>query len=52
MNSQYPMLDYLREVLDEHTLKLEGLNAGVIQAVWLIVLIHDVEDKYRQNGLL
>ena len=47
-----PILSYIRELLDEHTLPLEGNNAGVIEARWLVVLLHKVEEHYRANGLL
>jgi len=50
MSERLPMLVYLREILDEHTLPLEDMNAGMIEAVWLIYLIRDVETVYRSNG--
>jgi len=46
-----PLLNYLREVLDEHTLPLEDGNAGIIEAYWLIDLIKNVELGYKNNGL-
>ena len=46
-----PLLNYLREVLDEHTLPLEDSNAGIIEAHWLIDLIKNVELGYKNNGL-
>lgn len=48
----FPLLQYLREVLDEHTLPLEDTNAGLIEATWLLDLIGCVEEGYRNNGLL
>lgn len=48
--ARLPMLAYLREVLDEHTLPLEDMNAGMVEATWLIYLIVDVEKVYRSNG--
>ena len=50
MSERLPMLVYLREILDEHTLPLEDMNAGMIEAVWLIYLINQVESVYRSNG--
>ena len=48
--ARLPMLTYLREVLDEHTLPLEDMHAGMIEAVWLIYLITTVEKVYKDNG--
>ena len=48
--SRLPMLSYLREVLDEHTLPLEDMNAGMVEATWLIYMIVNVEKVYRSNG--
>jgi hypothetical protein len=50
MSERLPMLVYLREVLDEHTLPLEDMNAGMIEAVWLIYMINTVETVYRSKG--
>lgn len=47
-----PVLTYLREVLDEHTLPLEDSNAGLIEANWLLDMINLLEEGYRNNGLL
>lgn len=47
-----PIISYIRELLDEHTLPLEGSEAGVIEAGWLVVLLHKLEEKYRDDGLL
>ncbi len=47
-----PMLKYMREVLDEHTLPLEDNNSGMIEAVWLVEMIHHLEAEYKANGLL
>ena len=47
-----PILTYLRKVLDEHTLPLENSNAGLIEAEWLLDMIHKVEEGYKKNGLL
>ena len=48
--ARLPMLIYLREILDEHTLPLEDTNAGLIEAVWLVHMINKVESVYRLNG--
>lgn len=50
MSGRLPMLVYLREILDEHTLPLDDMNAGMIEAVWLVYLINQVERVYRSNG--
>ena len=47
-----PMLGYLREVLDEHTLPLEGSNASLVEAMWLIDMIEELEAGYKSDGLL
>lgn len=44
-----PILDYLRQVLDEHTLPLETKGVGLIEAVWLIDMIHEVEELYKND---
>ncbi len=48
--TQRPILKYLREVLDEHTIPLADMNAGMIEAVWLIYMINKVEEVYKSNG--
>lgn len=48
----FPMISFLREVLDEHTLPLEDNNVGLIEAKWLVDLIQKVEQGYKNNGLL
>lgn len=45
-----PILDYMREVLDEHTLPLEDKSAGLIEATWLVDMIHKTEKRYKTNG--
>jgi len=50
MSERLPMLVYLREILDEHTLPLDDMNAGMIEAVWLVYLINHVERVYKSNG--
>jgi hypothetical protein len=52
MSTYSPILRYLREVLDEHTLPLEDLGTGLIEATWLLDMIHKVETIYRNDGLL
>ena len=47
-----PILKHLRKVLEEHTLPLEDKNSGMIEAIWLIVMLKEVEDKYRKNGTI
>jgi hypothetical protein len=52
MSYNMPILDYLREVLDEHTQPLDDPRAGVIEAGWLVDMIHEVEVAYRAYGTL
>lgn len=49
---QLPIIRYLREVLNEHTLPLEQPGAGMIEAVWLVDMLHVVEGVYRAHGSL
>jgi len=44
------MITYMMEVLDEHTIPLEDLNAGLIEAVWLLRMITKTEEVYREHG--
>lgn len=52
MGYNLPMLLYIRTVLDEHTIPLEGPGVELIEAVWLIDMLHKVEAAYRQYGTL
>jgi hypothetical protein len=45
-----PMIEYMREVLDEHTLPLADKGAGLVEATWLIDMIHKTEERYKTNG--
>ena len=45
-----PMIAYMRQVLDEHTLPLEGKDVGLVEAGWLIDMIHKAEEYYDKNG--
>ena len=47
-----PILRHIRQVLEEHTLPLPDMNAGLIDALWLVMMLQKVEDKYRQNGTI
>lgn len=51
-NHSTPLIRYMREVLEDHTLPLEDLGAGLIEAVWLIHMINKVEKLYRENGTI
>ncbi len=42
--AELPLLKYMREVLDEHTIPLEDTSVGMIEAVWLIHLLNEVEE--------
>jgi len=52
MSCNLPILVYLRAVLDEHTIPLDPPGAGMIEAGWLIDMIHKVESTYRDYGTL
>jgi hypothetical protein len=47
-----PILKHIRQVLEEHTLPLPDMNAGLIDALWLVMMLQKVEDKYRKNGTI
>lgn len=49
---QTPILTYLRKVLDEHTIPLESVNAGLVEAEWLLNMVRKLEKDYVKNGLL
>lgn len=49
---QWPIVNYLREVLNEHTLPLAQPGVGMIEARWLVDLLHTVEKVYKNNGCL
>jgi len=42
----------MRKVLEDHTLPLEDMNAGMIEALWLVMMLKEVEEKYRKNGTI
>ena len=43
------MLEYMRKVLDEHTIPLADKGAGLIEATWLVDMIHKTEERYKNN---
>jgi hypothetical protein len=45
-----PMLKYLREVIDEHSIPLEDPNTVVIEAAWLIDMLAKVESVHKNDG--
>ncbi len=47
-----PILAHMRKVLEDHTLPLKDMNAGMIEAIWLIRMLKKVEAKYRKNGTI
>ncbi len=50
MEYQEPrMLKYMREVLDEHTIPLAHKGSGLVEATWLIDMIHKTEECYKIN---
>ena len=52
MRYNLPILIYLRIVLDEHTIPLATPGTGMVEAVWLIDMIHKVEATYREYGTI
>ncbi len=52
MSYNLPMLLYIRTVLYEHTIPLEDPNTGMIEAGWLIDMLHSVEATYREYETL
>ena len=44
-----PMIAYIRQVLDEHTLPLDDKGTGLVEAGWLIDMVHTAEEHYRKN---
>lgn len=47
-----PMLIYLYEIMDQHTIPLEDMAAQVITAGWLLMMLSDTETAYRRHGTL
>ena len=52
MNYPLPFLSYLDEVLDEHTLPLEDVGTGLIEAVWLLKMIAKTRGAYKKHGTI
>ncbi len=51
MECQQPeMIKYMREVLDEHTIPLADKGSGLVEATWLVDMIHKTEECYKING--
>jgi len=44
-----PLITYMREVLNEHTLPLADKGTGLIEATWLVDMIHKVEEHYKTH---
>ncbi len=44
-----PILDYMRKVLDEHTIPLIDKGTGLVEATWLIDMIHKTEEHYKTD---
>jgi hypothetical protein len=40
----------MRKILDEHTIPLSDKGVGLIEATWLVDMIHKVERYYKKNG--
>jgi hypothetical protein len=50
MRSRSPMITYMYKVLDDHSLPISGSSAVIIEACWLVDMIHSTEDNYARNG--
>jgi hypothetical protein len=44
-----PMLSYIRDVLDDHTIPLEDPKSAMIEAAWLIDMLHAVEAVHKND---
>ena len=45
-----PILVHMREVLEEHITPLEeDASVGMVNAPWLLDMIHSLEDYYRKH---
>ena len=44
-----PILNYVREVLNEHILPLADRGAGLVQAPWLLDMLHTLEELYKND---
>ncbi len=44
-----PMIEYMRKVLDEHTIPLADKGAGLIEATWLVDMINKTEQCYKTD---
>lgn len=45
-----PIIAYMREVLNEHTIPLADKGSGLVEADWLVDMIHKVEEHYKSDG--
>ena len=52
MEQSIPILKYMRTVLDDHTIPLEDIGTGMIEAVWLIDMINVTVEENKKNGTL
>ena len=43
------ILDYIREVLNEHVIPTEDENTVIVTANWLVDLLEDVESRYPND---
>ena len=44
-----PMLKYLRQVIDEHSIPLEDPNTVMIEAEWLVEMLAIVEEIHKND---
>ena len=51
-NTNTPLLTYLREVLDQHTIPIEDMAARLITAGWLLMMLSETETTYRRYGTI
>ncbi len=40
------MVDFIREVIEEHTIPLDEPGSGLVEAGWLVDMLFTVKDAY------
>ncbi len=45
--AQMPMLRYVYEVLEEHTIVIEDMNTNMVEAIWLIRMVNEMSKVYK-----
>ncbi len=47
-----PILKFLYKVLYDHTVPLPNMRGGMVEEIWLVMMIKKVEETYRKNGTI